>query len=115
MKNPRGSVILFLVLSMVTIVLVTACGTGAGAVKASETGNPENEAGENLTISYGKKEIVISMEEILQLDEVVMDVTPVPKDGEEKTTSNPPRGGGGGSRRSSRRLSAGVFEVRHQG
>ena len=88
MKNPRGSVILFLVLSMVTIVLVTACGTGAGAVKASETGNPENEAGENLTISYGKKEIVISMEEMLQLDEVVMDVTPVPKDGEEKTTSN---------------------------
>jgi hypothetical protein len=88
MKKSGGSVVLCLILSLVAVVFFTACSTGVEPVKSSEYGDQENETAESLTISYKGEDVVISMEEILKLDEIIRDATPVPKDGEEKATKN---------------------------
>jgi len=88
MQKHRRGLVFFLVFCLTVVTILPACSTEAGVEKSSESSNPGDKTAESLTISYRGQDTSISMEEILQLDEVTRDVTPVPKDGEEKTTKN---------------------------
>ena len=88
MQKFRSGIVLFLVLILATVVLFTACSKDDRVAESSGSGNPEGENPENLIISYQGEDILINIEEIRQLDEVTRDVTPVPKEGEEKATRN---------------------------
>jgi hypothetical protein len=70
---------LFIIITSLSLVLPACAGDGAGA----ETKVIKEEASLNLTIENNGEEVVISMEDILKLDAVEKEVTPVPKEDEE--------------------------------
>ena len=88
MSKFRFVIVLFLVLSFGAVVFFNACSPDTVAEEPAASKDQGGEDVEDLTILYKGKETVISMEELMQLDEIVRDVTPVPKDDEEKATRN---------------------------
>jgi len=76
----KRSVMAILIVTTAFSLVLTACSVdGAG----QETAGVENGVSLSLTIVNGGQEIVISMDEILKLDVVEKEVTPVPREDEE--------------------------------
>ena len=76
----KRSVMAILIVTTAFSLVLTACSVdGAG----QETAGVENGVSLSLTIVNGGQEIVVSMDEILKLDVVEKEVTPVPREDEE--------------------------------
>lgn len=78
MANLKRSVITILAVLLATSFLLPAC--------KSSTSGEASEAAEGLIVEYNGQETVISMDEILELDETEREVTPTSKEDEEVET-----------------------------
>jgi hypothetical protein len=88
MRKFKKSMALFFCLIFAAVFFLQACGTesndaGSGAQDAVSPGSSQG-----LTLSYNGEDVNVSLEQIMQLNEIVRDVTAVPKDDEEMQSRN---------------------------
>lgn len=84
----RIFLVIMLLVSVTALVLAPACKTDTAKNPDSFKDDSAGGLTDNITISYHGEDSVISMEELMQLPEVQKEVTPVPKDDEEKEARN---------------------------